>query len=384
MSPRRQKGYSYIGTGSDLKALTARMRQAARVALDTEGDSLHHYFEKVCLIQLTLAGGTHIVDPLSGMDLSQFLRVLSGKALILHGGEYDLRMLRSSTGFRPHNEVFDTMLAAQLLGYEQLGLAALANRLLDVPLSKQGQKSDWSRRPLTRAQIKYAADDTRYLSPLADILFSELRKLGRHGWHRETCTAMVESTAHERLRDPVDAWRIKGLSLLRPRQLAFVRQLWYWRENEARGADLPPFKIMGNQQMIVLAVWAASHPTPLSLEGPRLPRNCKGRRLRTLRNAIRKAQKMPESKCPKPRRGGQDTALSGNVSKSEVNALRAECARLAGRLGIDTFVLAPRATLVEIARKRPRTTKEIMAAGPLLRWQANLLKPGIRRILGKG
>jgi ribonuclease D len=358
------------------------MRAVARIAIDTEGDSLHHYFEKVCLIQLTLTGETYIVDPLSGIDLSQFLRVLSGKALILHGGEYDLRMLKASTGFRPHNEVFDTMLAAQLLGHKQLGLAALAKQFFNVTLSKQGQKSDWSRRPLTQAQMRYAADDTRYLAPLADILSSELRKLGRRDWHQETCKAMIKSTALEKPRDPGDAWRIKGLSLLRPRQLAFVRQLWYWRENEARKADLPPFKIMGNQQMIVLAVWAASHPTPLNLEGPRLPRNCRGRRLKTLRNAILKAQRMPESKWPEPRRGRKDAALAENVSRSEVEALRAECSRLAAKLGIDASVLAPRASLVGVARKRPRTTKEIMAAGPLMRWQANLLKPGIRRILG--
>ena len=384
MNPQRSARHSYIKTDDTLDSLVAGMRKAGRIALDTEGDSLHHYFEKVCLIQLTLAGSNYIVDPLSGIDIPKFRRVLADKRLILHGAEYDLRMLRASTGFRPRDEVFDTMLAAQLLGYEQLGLAALTERFLGVNLTKQGQKSDWSRRPLTQAQIRYAVDDTRYLERLADRLLRELRKLGRLEWHQETCENMVRATACESPQDRENAWRIKGLSLFRPRQLAFVRQIWYWRENESRRADLPPFKIMGNKLILDLAVWAASHPRSPLRHGPKLPRHCTGHRLSALKRAIRKARHLPETKWPGPRKRRRESTLNGHVLKSEVEALRTECSRLADRLGIDPSVLAPRATLAAIARKRPRTVKEIMSCGPLMRWQANLLKTGIKRILGEG
>ncbi len=139
--------FQYIDTNSGLDALIPRLGHAERIALDTEADSLHHYFEKICLIQLSFHGEDYLLDPLSKIDLSQFLNVLSTKPLIIHGADYDLRMLRTSFGFRPQREVFDTMLAAQILGYEQFGLAALIHRYLDTTVTKQGQKSDWSLRP---------------------------------------------------------------------------------------------------------------------------------------------------------------------------------------------------------------------------------------------
>mgnify|MGYP001077099340 CR=1 FL=1 len=145
------------------------------IALDTEADSLHHYFEKVCLIQLAAGEESAIVDPLCGMDLSALLALLTCKPLILHGADYDLRMMRLTFGFLPEGEVFDTMLAARLLGYEEFGLASLVERFFGVRLSKGGQKSDWSRRPLSESQLRYAGDDTRYLLPLAARLREEMR-----------------------------------------------------------------------------------------------------------------------------------------------------------------------------------------------------------------
>jgi len=117
--------YVYVRERSAMEALVERIGAAERVALDTEADSLHNYFEKVCLIQLSLEDEHYIVDPLAGLDLGGFLAALAEKPLILHGGDYDLRMMRASLGFRTRREVFDTMIVAQLLGIEQIGLAAL-------------------------------------------------------------------------------------------------------------------------------------------------------------------------------------------------------------------------------------------------------------------
>jgi ribonuclease D len=117
--------YVYVRERAAMEALIERICAADRVALDTEADSLHNYFEKVCLIQLTLGDEHYIVDPLAGLELGGFLEALAEKPLILHGGDYDLRMLRASFSFRTRRNVFDTMIAAQLLGIEQIGLAAL-------------------------------------------------------------------------------------------------------------------------------------------------------------------------------------------------------------------------------------------------------------------
>src|SRR5512145_1815587 len=115
--------YVYVREDAAMERLLERMRATERVAMDTEADSLHNYFEKVCLIQISLGGEHYLVDPLAGLDLTSFLEALETKPLILHGGDYDLRMMRASLGFTPHGDVFDTMIAAQLVGIEQIGLA---------------------------------------------------------------------------------------------------------------------------------------------------------------------------------------------------------------------------------------------------------------------
>ncbi|MGH7766018.1 MAG: ribonuclease D, partial [Candidatus Binatia bacterium] len=269
--------YVYVREPAAMDSLIRCIGTAERVALDTEADSLHNYFEKVCLIQLSVEGEHYLVDPLSGFDLSGFSEALADKPLILHGGDYDLRMLRASLGFRPRGAVFDTMIAAQVLGIEQIGLAALIERSFHVVVENEGrrseQKSDWSRRPLSEKQLSYAINDTRFLQPLAERLERELSERGRMAWHKESCRAMVESTGRDRLRDPEQTWRIKGSGRLTRRQLAYLRELWHWRDRLARRANKPPFHIFGNQQMLELVQWLDSHPAAPVQEGPKLPRN---------------------------------------------------------------------------------------------------------------
>lgn len=355
------------------------MKRAERIALDTEADSLHHYYQKVCLLQLTVDGENYLVDPLVGVDLSSFLHVLSRKPLILHGGEYDLRMLRSSFGFRPQDEIFDTCIAAQLLGYEQIGLVALVERFLDVPLSKKGQKSNWARRPLTPEQLHYATDDTHYLTPLADLLYKELAERGRLDWHRESCARMVVATAQENARDPEHAWRIKGLARMTRRQLAFVRSIWHWREKEAQDADRPPFKVMSNALIVELSTWAESNGALSLKQGPKLPRDLRGPRLQALKEAIREARKLPESQWPKPR-PRKPTPQEPPGHAALLKKLSAECSRVASELAIDPAVIAPRATLSAIAHEQPRTVKQMMRCGSMMRWQAELLAEPVQRV----
>ncbi len=175
MKDEQQKLYYYIENDSDLKSLVLQINRAGRIAIDIEADSLHHFYEKVCLIQLTIDSSNFIVDPLAGLDLSGLLDTLARKPLIVHDGGYDLRMLYSSLEFRPYCEVFDTMLAAQLLGFQHFGLGALLKHFFDLSHSKRAQKADWSRRPLSPELLEYASDDTRYLIRLADKLSVELR-----------------------------------------------------------------------------------------------------------------------------------------------------------------------------------------------------------------
>ncbi|MCK4999129.1 MAG: ribonuclease D, partial [Anaerohalosphaera sp.] len=228
------KPYKYIDTDKALADLNELMLTTGRIAIDIEADSLHHYYEKVCLIQFTIKNKNFIVDPLAKLDLTSFLNILASKPLILHDAGYDLRMLRSSFGFITESDIFDTMLAAQLLGYERLGLVALIQELCDISLSKQDQKSNWSKRPLTLDQLQYASDDTFYLHELADILRGKLKKLNRLHWHEQACKKMISSAAMEKPPvDPDTVWRIKGSSHLDHFQLTILRAVWHWRDQQA-------------------------------------------------------------------------------------------------------------------------------------------------------
>lgn len=372
--------HTYTDTEAALARLTDRVRGADRVALDTEADSLHHYYQKVCLIQLTIDGEHHILDPLADMELTDFLEALADTPLILHGGEYDLRMMRSSMAFRPRREVFDTLVAAQLLGYEKISLVDLVNGFFGTSLTKQGRKSNWARRPLSAAQLRYAIDDTRYLPDLADRLAGELADLGRTAWHREACERMIENTEHDNPRDPDALWRIKGHDRLERRELLLLRELWGWRESEAQRMDRPPFKVMANKLLVDLAVWAAAHPkAPLSC-GPKLPRNLTGARFNSLEATIRRALAMPKSQWPDHRRNHVPRPNGPDI-RPLVDRLRRESERIAQDLNLDPAVLAPRAAMVAVARHRPQSTEEIMSVTGLMRWQVGLVEADIRRVL---
>ncbi|MGC9326440.1 MAG: ribonuclease D [Candidatus Hinthialibacter sp.] len=372
--------FQYIDSQRPLDRLCEKLTAADRIALDTEADSLHHYYAKVCLIQLTFGEENYIIDPLSEMDFSAFLRVLSSKTLIFHGADYDLRMLRSSLGFRPCGEIVDTMIAAQLAGYEEFGLSALVQRFFDVSLANLGKKTDWSKRPLSPAQLQYACEDTHYLLPLAERLQILLQEKGRMEWLRECCERVLAAAAVDKPRDLDKVWRIKGVRFLDRRQLAYLREIWHWRENEAQLADLPPFKILGNQKMLEIVQRATRHPDRPLREGLSLPRNCVGARFARLEKAIRKARDLPEEEWPSLKKPQPPPVQAPNC-KALITALMTESAKIADSLNIAPSVLATRSALTSIAHHRPQTLRDAAACSSMMRWQAEILYPSIQRIL---
>lgn len=376
VSPR----YLYVDQAEELARLTEALAVTTRVGLDTEADSLHHYFEKVCLIQLSFSGANYVVDPLAGLSLTEFLEVLSLKELILQGADYDLRMMKKSFGFRPRAPVFDTMLAAQVLGYEKIGLAALAEKFCGVALSKSGQKSDWARRPLSARQLDYASDDTRYLEKIADMLAGELRNAGRLEWHRECCERAVEVSGIEAKEDAKEAWRIKGSSGLTPKELALLREIWKWRDEEARRRDRPPFMVLLNEALIELVRWQSQNPGAPLHAGPKPVKKISGENLARLEHAVRLAEGLPPEAWPVvPEKARW---RERQASPEKVEALLATCKRIAGELRIEPCFLASRAALTAVARHEPRSIEKLMESSGMMRWQAELLMPAVRDVLG--
>src|SRR6266850_4828007 len=232
----------------------AMQRVAAQpvVAVDTEADSLHSYFDKVCLIQISIPGEDLIIDPLRKLDLSAFGKILADSSVtkILHGADYDLRIMNRDFGFTLSN-LIDTMVSSQLLGYEAFGLAALLERYFALTVDKSHQRADWAMRPLPRVMLEYAASDTRHLIPLADKLKEELIALNRWEWAQEEFTRLESIRFSEKENEGFR--RLKGISAFDRRSLAIAKALYDWRDEMARAADRPPFKIFGNDAIIEVA-----------------------------------------------------------------------------------------------------------------------------------
>ncbi len=370
-----------MDTPAGLERLAAAVEAADEVPLDTEGDSLHHYFTKVCLLQISLGDDHYIIDPLAGMDLQPLLDALATTPIIFHGADYDLRQLRSSFDFRPRRPVFDTMLAAQLLGFEQFGLNAVIERFFGVQISKQNQKSDWSRRPLKESQLRYAVCDTLYLSALAEVLRTQLRELGREAWHEEWCQRVVDAAMETpESRPDEEAWRIKGISQISPREAAFVRAIWQWRDAEARRADIPPFKVMNTDQLRDLAELAATKKTQRDLLQVPIRATYTRRRMNGLRQALQDAFELPEAAWPQPvRRGG---GIPFRPDRDQLQALQTGCADIAAALGIAPSVVCPKAAMIAAMRHPAQSEDDLVTHCGLMRWQANLVVPVINAVLG--
>jgi ribonuclease D len=231
-----------------------RLAIASRLAIDIEADSLYHYFEKVCLIQISTDRETYVLDPLAIMDLRQLAPIMSQPEVekVFHAANYDVFCLRRDFGFTFAN-IFDTHVAAQFAGYEYLGLSPLMEKLLGISHSKRRQRDDWSRRPLESEQLEYAAMDTRHLLRLRDVLAEQLSEMGRLSWVKEEFEALATSEPQEREFDPEGFRRIKGSRELPLRELAILRALYLLRDRHARRMDAPPFKVMNNSVLLDLA-----------------------------------------------------------------------------------------------------------------------------------
>src|SRR5947208_104969 len=257
-----------VATDARLAELLKKIEAADRVALDTEADSLHSYREKLCLVQISAPAAANpegfrgscndfIVDPLAGLDLEALRRALELREIVLHGADYDLRMMRRGFNFTAQR-IFDTMIAARLLGIREFSLAALVKRYFGLELQKGSLKANWAKRPLPARMAEYAINDVRYLLPLAEKLEAELDRYQRRDWLRQSCQRVVEQAAVTRVRKQDEFWRIRGSGLLRGRAAAVLRALWQWREREAEMADRPPFHILQNEKILSAAIGFAS------------------------------------------------------------------------------------------------------------------------------
>jgi ribonuclease D len=372
--------FDLIDTADALEKLTVRLKSVQTIAFDTEADSFHHYRPKVCLMQICFEGYTAIVDPLAPMAMEPFLEELAKKELIIHDAGYDLRMLKGDFDFVPQNGVFDTMLASALTGMANVGLSSVLEHVLDMKVAKHNQKADWSRRPLPKHLLRYAAEDTLYLMQVRQHLESRLKELGRLEWHAESCRQAVEAaTAAKEPPDSQQLWRIKGTGKLSHRQMAFVREIWHWRQDIAKRTNIAPFMICRNEEIVKLALWAAHRRKSIELN-TELPIRCKKPYRPALIAALVKAQGLPQDQWPNRRPSDPSKKLT-DATRRIVNALKAECEKIAHEQGLAMQWIASRSALTQIVTAHAITPEQILKKKILLNWQVRLILPAIRKIL---
>ncbi len=356
---------AWIRTSEALGQLARSLAGSRAFGLDTESDSLFHHVEKVCLVQVaTEAGDCFLIDTLQLRDLSPLAPVMAAPEVtkVLHGADYDVSTLKRDFGFR-FAALFDTMIAARLLGSSGLGLAAVARAELGVSLSKDNQKDDWSRRPLSPQQEAYAAADVAHLVPLQRRLAGRLKSLGRLGWLREECDAVAALEPASRRRDPEAFLSIKGARRLPPRALAALRELWTWRECRAQQTDIPPFKILGNEALLRLA---ALPPGADALAGSLPPRL--RARAGEVADALARAQALDEGQLPLPPPRSSRPILAEPVA-ARIARLRAWRTVKGTELKIDPSVVLPQRLIDRLAEAGPRDLDGLGAVEGLRRWR---------------
>lgn len=377
----RKEGLRFIQTQAALKEACKVIAASPWAAIDAEADSLHHYVEKLCLLQVSVKGGDYVIDPLIPLDLTELARTLEPKSLLFHGADFDIRMLKKTAPFMP-KQMFDTMLAAQILGYEKFGLADLANKICGVKLSKSAQKADWSRRPLTPDLLEYAAGDTKYLERIYTVMKKELQKLGRFEWHKQACDRLLASLNSEapREEDPL-RWQLRGSRDLSGRGLTTLRLLWQWRESEAQRMDRPSFKVLNTDYLLMMARWAEQNPDVDIIEWKEAPRHIHRQYREKLNKLLREAQELPETIYSQPEKSGKGGRRLRSSEEARFARLKEERLRLSQKLKIQASVLGTNSILEEIVRRMPKDLEEMRSVEGILPWQAEALAPTFVKIL---
>lgn len=369
---------AYIDTDAAVAGWLTTARKARRLALDTEGASFHRYVDRIYLLQLSTDSQHAIIDPLPIQSPSLLGAMIEDPKveIVFHDADYDLRLLHQDYGWNVR-QVFDTRVAAQLLGIKAFGLAALLERGFGIKLDKKHQRADWSMRPLSADMLDYAAQDTMHLLGLRDQLHDELERKQRLSWAKE------EFERLESVRWPADDaanafLKIKGARDLTRRELAVLRELVQWREATALKLDRATFRVVSND---VLLEAAKSHPAGKQSLGQikGMPRGILERAGAEIIAAIDRGINVPEAelpKFPKAPRWDRDPEFD-----AKVGALKQVRDAAATQLELDPGVICSRERLESVARLLPAETDALAAIPEFRRWQIEVLGEGFVKAL---
>lgn len=367
--------YQYVNTPQRWQQCLTALRPEPRMAIDLEANSMFAYRERVCLIQISIPGQDYIIDPEVGLDLQELGAILANPAVekVFHAAEYDLILLKGQYGWSAAN-IFDTMWAARILGYERYGLANILADLYGVHLNKQQQKSNWCKRPLSPAQLQYAQYDTHFLLRLRDDLATQLEACGRMAEALETFAQQTAVLPNHQPFDPESFHNISGVNELNARQKGILRELNIFRDQEAQRRDQPLFKVFGDRTLLEIA---RREPTTLEELGEvygMSPRQLQ-RYGETLLRLIEQGKTAPR---PAPPRRTRRIPEAVYERYERLHLWRKERAK---ERGVESDVIVSRDALWALARANPQTAEALTAVCELGDWRRQMYGEEILDVL---
>ena len=370
--------YRFIRTPAELEQFVSRISQEKIIAVDLEADSMFHFQEKVCLLQMAGNGENVVIDPLEVNDLSALAPIFKDKDVckVFHGSDYDVRSLYRDFSIEINN-LFDTQLASMFMGQRETSLGAVVCNRFGIELDKRYQKKDWSQRPLPDGMIEYAASDVYHLIPLARMLMDELEEKGRLDWVKEECDYLSEVRPMENGSDPLFL-RFRGAGRLPRRNLAALEGLLQYRRKLAEKKDRPLFKVISNTALLKIATEMAQ--TPQAMEAARCL-SAKQIRIygKPLSAIVKKANALAEKDLPTyPRK--RRPSVSPRVPE-RIKIIKAWRDRLADGLGLDPALLFNKALMTAIAVKKPADLQGLRNVEGIRNWQVKAFGKEVLTVL---
>ncbi len=388
LKPPKMTGISHhhVRSAEGARDLSDALRSAESFALDCEAAGFHRYSDRLCLVQVTVDDDTWVVDPLAFDIAPIFREALENprQTVVMHGADFDLRLLRRDLGIRLRG-LMDTQVQAALIGEEGLGLAALLEKRMGVRLSKKYQRADWADRPLTEDMLSYAASDTRYLRALTRSLADDVARLERGSWVAEECLAL-ESVADE---EPTEAKidpvvRVKGARDLLPRQVTALRAALAWRDEIAKQRDRALFRVIGDPPLIAAALEGPRRVEDLvSIKG--FPKSLAREEGKELLRRLRSVAELPEEELVAyPRNVRRGTGRPPPELETLVDSLKQVRNEAAAEIGLPRGTLLANAVLISIARENPKTLLELQQVPGMRAWKAEVLGERVLERLARG
>ncbi len=366
-----------IASAPRLAEVAALLSRQSEIAVDMEMDSLHHYREKVCLVQVSTRQQSWLIDPLALTSLEPLAAPLANPDIIIvmHGSDYDIRSLHRDYGIEVTN-LFDTMIAARFLGITEFGLAALLKARFGIELDKKYQKADWSKRPLSREMCAYAAADTSDLLPLYDQFRAELEQKNRLAWLEEEGRALCQARISEK--DGPLFLYCKGAGKLRGRTLAVLEELLQLRDRQAELLDRPPFKVLSADTLIEIAENRPQSLYELSLYKGMTPGQLQ-RHGSSMLSAIERGEATADNSLPRFPRSVKKEVLER--VKERLKILKVWREQFSRELGLDPGVMAPNWLLEAVADTEKASIEELDSVPGIREWQKRLYGEELARLL---